>query len=111
MHKYVLYNTFEYTIQRKKIISTDSQYRQEMNKAILDLKEKGVLKALQKKWWTPGKSPCEEDEAADGTEPMGLNHVGGVFIVLVIGIFISLFLGFLEFLWAVRQTSIEYKVI
>lgn len=93
------------------MVSTDSQYRQEINAVILDLKESGQLKELQKKWWTPGESPCDDDQDNDGTKPMDINNVGGVFIVLVVGIFISLFLGFIEFLWAVRQTSIEYKVI
>lgn len=55
---------------------------------------------------------CKEaDKAKDDTPELGLDNVGGVFLVLCVGIILSLFLGTLEFLWAVRQTSIEFKVI
>lgn len=91
------------------MVSSDSQFRQEMNEAILKLKESGAIKEMQKKWWNP-KNECDEKDEEDGTQPMGLGNVGGVFIVLIVGIFISLVLGFIEFWWAVRQTSIEYKV-
>lgn len=98
--------------------SPDSPYRQEINKHIMKLKENGELKDMIHKWWKPEKDEdgnphevCDDDNNLDETQSMGLGNVGGVFIVLVVGIFISLFLGFLEFLWAVRKTSIECKVI
>lgn len=88
-----------------------------MNAAILKLKESGQLKELVKKWWEPEfnekgeKYECEDRKNDEGTNPMGLENVSGIFIVLIVGIGISLFFGFVEFLWAARQTSIEYKVI
>lgn len=95
----------------------DSPHRQEINAAILDCKEKGELKEMYERWWTPEFKPNgerykdNEDEDDEGTKPMGMGAVGGAFIVLSVGIPISLLLGFTEFLWAVRQTSIEFKVI
>lgn len=88
-----------------------------MNAAILKLKEDGGLKALREKWWEPKEDEngvpynCDADKKAEGTKSMDISNVGGVFIVLIIGVFVSFFLGVLEFLWAVRQTSIECKVI
>lgn len=95
----------------------DSPYRQEINRQIMKLKENGELKDMIHKWWKPEKNEkgepyvCDDETDADETQSMGIGNVGGVFIVLVVGIFISLFLGFMEFLWAVRKTSIECKVI
>lgn len=58
------------------------------------------------------KIDCEAmEKAMEDDQTMGLNNLGGAFIVLVVGIFISLLFGLLEFLWAARQTSIDYKAI
>lgn len=96
----------------------NSPYRQKINEAILYLREKGELKMMYEKWWEENITDangqivnCEQsDKAKDDTPELGMDNVGGVFLVLVIGIGVSLFLGSLEFVWAVRQTSIEYKV-
>lgn len=99
------------------LFPSDSALRQALNKEIIKLKEDGTLSDLYKKWWQPefkengDKYECDNKKGGDETKPMGLKNVGGVFIVLIIGILISLFCGFIEFLWAVRQTSIVYKVI
>lgn len=74
---------------------------------------------MHKTWWEDknldenGNEPqCNTDEKEKADTPeLGMDNVGGVFLVLGVGIAFSLLLGFLEFLWAVRQTSIEYKVI
>lgn len=83
----------------------------------MKLKEGGELKEMIHNWWLPEKNKdgvpytCKDDDKSDETKAMDLSNVGGVFIVLIVGISTSLFLGFLEFLWAVRKTSIECKVI
>lgn len=102
----------------KYFLSPDSPYRQQINRAILSLKERNEIKAMHNKWWlekvndTNGELiDCEAiAEALKDDATLGMNNVGGVFIVLVVGIIISLFFGLLEFLWAVRQTSIDFKV-
>lgn len=100
-------------------VITDSPYRQKINEAILYLREKGELKQMYEKWWEENITDasgqlinCDEAEKAkDDTPELGMDNVGGVFLVLGVGIAISLLLGSLEFMWAVRQTSIEYKVM
>ena len=39
-----------------------------------------------------------------------MENVGGIFVVLGLGVAVALFLGLMEFLWTVRQTSIEEHV-
>lgn len=100
------------------LLFIDSHYREDINKIIIKLKEGGEMRDMYKKWWEPefnekGEKYADDEKKddKDGTKPMGMDTVGGVFIVLIVGIAISLFLGFVEFLWAVRQTSIKFKVI
>lgn len=75
---------------------------------------------MTQKWWHPDKwkddkgvehEGCAEELNTDETNAMGMENVGGVFLVLIVGIVISLVCGLLEFAWAVRKTSIECKVI
>ena len=60
-----------------------------------------------------GDEDCEEakNEEADTPElGMGMANVGGVFLVLLIGLIVSIFVGVLEFLWNIRKVSIEERV-
>lgn len=40
-----------------------------------------------------------------------MENVGGIFLVLLTGLTVALILGITEFLWTVRQTSIDEHVI
>lgn len=80
--------------------------------AILHLQEKGDLQQLKQKWWKDmggGKCPDDSDEPANSNE-LGMPHVGGVFLVLMLGCTISTLIALIEFLWNIRKVAIEEKV-
>lgn len=83
-----------------------------MNEAILELNERGKLKSLKNKWWREknGGVQCESAlKSADSLE-LGVDHVGGVFLVLLGGLIAGLTIGVLEFLWHVKDVAVEEKV-
>ncbi|KAJ8936718.1 hypothetical protein NQ318_007077, partial [Aromia moschata] len=89
----------------------NSPYRSAINKAILKLQETGRLAELKKKWWEekrkePSCDKSESDEAPESAD-LALANVGGVFFVLGIGIALAYILAVCEFLWNVRNVSVE----
>lgn len=113
--------TIEYTVERNCDLSQvgslldqkgygiatqqDSPYRAVLSEAILTLQEKGVLHRLKDRWWKErkdGNASCEvkEQQKSSGTaSELGLDHVGGVFVVLVVGALISVFICLMEYYW------------
>ncbi|KAG9351467.1 hypothetical protein JZ751_022717, partial [Albula glossodonta] len=78
-----------------------SVYRDEFDLAILKLQEENRLEILKRKWWEGGKCPKEEDHRAKG---LGMENIGGIFVVLVCGLLVAIFMAVLEFAWMLRQT-------
>ncbi|VVD05446.1 unnamed protein product [Leptidea sinapis] len=76
--------------------------------------ESGKLVELKNRWWkAPPEEACETQEAAEeGTSAaeLGVDNVGGVFVVLGIGCGMAAGIGALEFLWHVRDVAIEQKM-
>lgn len=113
--------TIEYTVERNCDLSQvgslldqkgygiatqqDSPYRAVLSEAVLTLQEKGVLHKLKDRWWKEkkdGNTSCEvkEQQKSSGTaSELGLDHVGGVFVVLGAGALISFIIMLLEFYW------------
>ncbi|CAL7945892.1 unnamed protein product [Xylocopa violacea] len=90
----------------------NSPYRTAVNKAILELQEKGVLQDLKKKWWEEhGGGLCSKvDQEPTSSSELGLANVGGVFLVLLIGCGGSFVIAICEFLWNVRKVAVTEKV-
>lgn len=78
-----------------------SVYRDEFDLAILKLQEDNRLEILKRKWWDGGKCPKEEDHRAKG---LGMENIGGIFVVLVCGLLVAIFMAVLEFVWMMRHT-------
>ncbi|XP_046751513.1 glutamate receptor ionotropic, kainate 2-like [Diprion similis] len=89
----------------------NSKYRNALSTGILKLQEMGVLKDLEDKWWKQkgGGGACDEKESSDG-QPLGVDNVGGVFVVLLVGVALSGVYTACELLWAVGCTSIRENV-
>ncbi|XP_046833822.1 glutamate receptor ionotropic, kainate 2-like isoform X3 [Vespa crabro] len=87
----------------------DSSYRHQLNTAILKLQESGRITELKKKWWTQkrGGGKCEEGAPPSSAEELNLNHVGGVFLVLFVGIGFSFVFTLFELIWEVAVKSIK----
>ncbi|XP_074099240.1 glutamate receptor ionotropic, kainate 2 isoform X2 [Cotesia typhae] len=87
----------------------NSPYRTKLSLAILQLQEKGTLRALKTKWWERGSKNCSKSEPDSGGE-LTIAHVGGIFLVLIAGVSMSLICGIFEFLWNVRKVAVEEKI-
>uniref|UniRef100_A0A8C2G4G5 Glutamate receptor n=1 Tax=Cyprinus carpio TaxID=7962 RepID=A0A8C2G4G5_CYPCA len=73
-----------------------SPYRDKITIAILSILEDGRLHMLKEKWWSG--SSCLEDERYE-TGPMGIQNLGGIFIVLASGLVLSVFVAIGEFIY------------
>lgn len=80
------------------------------------MQEDGKLYRLKTKWWVeensgPGEGSCDSDDTGGGDTPeLGLDNVGGVFLVLGGGLFVAIIVGILDFLWNIRKIAIDEKV-
>lgn len=101
-------------------LSSDSPFRDDINQAILMLKEDRTVQHLKEKWWITNNirigsdgepvNCTKEKEINVDTPELDMDNVAGVFLVLAVGIAIAIFIGILEFLWNVRKVSILQKV-
>ncbi|XDV39646.1 hypothetical protein PO909_008849 [Leuciscus waleckii] len=84
-----------------------SPYRDKITIAILGILEDGRMHMLKEKWWSD--SNCLEDERYE-TGPMGIQNLGGIFIVLASGLVLSVFVAIGEFIYKLRKTSEREQV-
>ncbi|XP_037651602.1 glutamate receptor ionotropic, kainate 5-like isoform X1 [Sebastes umbrosus] len=79
-----------------------SPYRDEITLGILQLQESNRLEILKRRWWEGGQCPKEEDHRAKG---LGMENIGGIFVVLICGLIIAVFVAIMEFLWSTRRSA------
>ena len=92
-------------------MALDSPYRTAISGAVLKLSEEGKLAQLKDKWWkADGKCKSSSSSASDSAAELGLDNVGGVFVVLGGGCFVALIVAIFEFLWNVKAVAIEEMV-
>ncbi|KAM7133338.1 glutamate receptor ionotropic, kainate 1 [Molossus nigricans] len=78
-----------------------SPYRDKVTIAILQLQEEGKLHLLKEKWWRG--SGCPEDEGREASA-LGVENIGGIFIVLAAGLVLSVFVAIGEFMYKSRRS-------
>ncbi|XP_075975527.1 glutamate receptor ionotropic, kainate 2-like [Anticarsia gemmatalis] len=92
----------------------DSSYRTAVDNALLKLAESGKLVEIKNRWWkAPPDKACVAEEAGEegaSAAELGVENVGGVFVVLGIGCGMAAAMGIFEFLWNVREVAIEQKM-
>uniref|UniRef100_A0A8C2XDX4 Glutamate receptor n=1 Tax=Cyclopterus lumpus TaxID=8103 RepID=A0A8C2XDX4_CYCLU len=84
-----------------------SPYRDKITIAILSILEDGRLHMLKEKWWSG--SSCLDEERHE-TGPMGIQNLGGIFIVLASGLVLSVFVAIAEFVYKLRKTAEREQV-
>ncbi|XP_061633083.1 glutamate receptor ionotropic, kainate 3 isoform X1 [Phyllopteryx taeniolatus] len=84
-----------------------SPYRDKISIAILNIMEDGRLHMLKEKWWSG--SSCLDDERRE-TGAMGIQNLGGIFIVLASGLVLSVFVAIAEFVYKLRKTAEREQV-
>ncbi|KAI5730902.1 hypothetical protein M8J77_001892 [Diaphorina citri] len=91
---------------------TNSPHRSTVSGAVLRLQESGKLRDLKNKHWKEHNQTvkCEKDEDETDNPELGIDNVGGVFVVLIAGCGVSFLFSLLEFLWNVRKVAVEEKL-
>ncbi|KAJ0000045.1 hypothetical protein NQD34_011887 [Periophthalmus magnuspinnatus] len=79
-----------------------SPFRDEITLAILQLQENNRLEILKRRWWEGGQCPKEEDHRSKG---LGMENIGGIFVVLICGLIIAVFVAIMEFVWSTRRSA------
>ncbi|KAG8191844.1 hypothetical protein JTE90_022833, partial [Oedothorax gibbosus] len=90
-----------------------SPYRTHMSSAILKLQEGGHLHVLKERWWKKRRlsQKCVKDDAtgSSSASELGLANVGGVFLVLICGVFVGCIIVVFEFVWKARKVPKEER--
>uniref|UniRef100_A0AAY4DCU3 Glutamate receptor n=1 Tax=Denticeps clupeoides TaxID=299321 RepID=A0AAY4DCU3_9TELE len=79
-----------------------SPYRDKVTIAILQLQEEGKLHMMKEKWWRGSGCPEEDNKEASA---LGVENIGGIFIVLAAGLVLSVFVAIGEFIYKSRKNS------
>ncbi|XP_030379400.1 glutamate receptor ionotropic, kainate 2 [Scaptodrosophila lebanonensis] len=76
-----------------------SPWRDKISLAILELQEKGDIQMLYDKWWKNTDETCtrKSGKKQSKANALGLESIGGVFVVLIAGILVAIVVAFFEF--------------
>ncbi|BFZ10283.1 hypothetical protein BsWGS_13322 [Bradybaena similaris] len=92
---------------------TQESLREALTEEILRLQEEQVIDELYNKWWKKelggGKCVEEEGSPAGKAAELGVENVGGVFVVLMGGVVIGFFVSLCEFMWKARKNAKKDK--
>lgn len=82
-----------------------SPWRDKISLAILELQEKGEIQMLYDKWWKLPKDSCPSDRVKQSNKAnaLGVNNIGGVFVVLLCGLAFAVLIAILEFCHSTRR--------
>ncbi|XP_042867558.1 glutamate receptor ionotropic, kainate 2-like [Penaeus japonicus] len=84
-----------------------SPWRDKISLAILELQEKGVIQMLYSKWWKNTGDVCNRDDKNKDSKAnaLGVENIGGVFVVLLCGLALAIVVAILEFCWNSRKNA------
>ncbi|XP_064081833.1 glutamate receptor ionotropic, kainate 2-like isoform X1 [Macrobrachium nipponense] len=84
-----------------------SPWRDKISLAILELQEKGIIQMLYSKWWKNTGDVCNRDEKNKDSKAnaLGVENIGGVFVVLLCGLALAIVVAILEFCWNSRKNA------
>uniref|UniRef100_X2AX36 Glutamate receptor n=1 Tax=Capitella teleta TaxID=283909 RepID=X2AX36_CAPTE len=90
-----------------------SPLRDQINLAVLGLREKGELTKLETKWWYD-KGECGNKRSTsvkdqDTTNSLKLSNVAGIFYILIAGLVLALVMAFVEFMYKSRTEAHRRK--
>ncbi|GLV33798.1 uncharacterized protein CBL_11315 [Carabus blaptoides fortunei] len=84
-----------------------SVWRDKISLAILELQEKGVIQILYDKWWKNTGDVCTRDDKSKESKAnaLGVENIGGVFVVLLCGLALAILVAILEFCWNSKKNA------
>ncbi|XP_039277725.1 glutamate receptor ionotropic, kainate 2 isoform X10 [Nilaparvata lugens] len=90
-----------------------SPWRDKISLAILELQEKGEIQMLYDKWWKNPGDTCTRNEKGKESKAnaLGVDNIGGVFVVLLCGLAIAVIVAIFEFCYNSKKiTKLERRV-
>ncbi|XP_034478110.1 glutamate receptor ionotropic, kainate 2 [Drosophila innubila] len=89
-----------------------SPWRDKISLAILELQEKGDIQMLYDKWWKNTDETCtrKSNNKHSKANALGLESIGGVFVVLLAGILVGFIVAFFEFLTNFRNQAKSMRI-
>ncbi len=94
-------------------LSADSPYRDPISETILKLQKSQKIEKLRRFWWREYNisKPCDnQEEKSKDASSLGVEQVGGVFVMLFIGIGLSLIVSMLEFVYKTKKLAVRDRV-
>ncbi|XP_060534775.1 glutamate receptor ionotropic, kainate 2 [Cylas formicarius] len=84
-----------------------SPWRDKISLSILELQEKGVIQILYDKWWKNTGDVCTRDDKSKESKAnaLGVENIGGVFVVLLCGLALAILVAILEFCWNSKKNA------
>lgn len=87
-----------------------SPYTDDISLKILEMQEKGDIQKFYNRWWKSGGT-CMRDEKKDSkANPLKVENVGGIFVVLIGGLLLSILVALCEFMYYAKRNSKRIKV-
>ncbi|XP_068900422.1 glutamate receptor ionotropic, kainate 2-like isoform X3 [Tenebrio molitor] len=88
-----------------------SPWRDKISLAILDLQEKGEIQMLYDKWWKNTGETCSRNEKGKESKAnsLGVDNIGGVFVVLLCGLAFAVIIAICEFCYNSKKNAITEK--
>ncbi|XP_012543074.1 glutamate receptor ionotropic, kainate 2 isoform X1 [Monomorium pharaonis] len=84
-----------------------SPWRDKISLAILELQEKGEIQILYDKWWkSPGDTCIRTEKGKENkANSLGVDNIGGVFVVLLCGLAFAVLIAIFEFCYNSRRNA------
>lgn len=86
-----------------------SPWRDKISLAILELQEKGEIQMLYDKWWKNTGEVCTKPSATNRKESkanaLGLDNIGGIFVVLLCGLAFAVMIAICEFFYSSKTNE------
>ncbi|XP_061929626.1 glutamate receptor ionotropic, kainate 2 isoform X2 [Apis cerana] len=88
-----------------------SPWRDKISLAILELQEKGEIQMLYDKWWKSPGDTCMRTEKGKESKAnsLGVDNIGGVFVVLLCGLAFAVVIAIFEFCYNTRRPAPEQR--
>ncbi|CAF1076629.1 unnamed protein product [Rotaria sordida] len=90
-------------------VPQNSPYRDILSDTILKLQDEGVIQKYYNKWWKEAANlKCdEEDKRKEIASALGFVNIGGIFVILAIGLVLSMIVAAIEFHIKIRHRAKE----
>ncbi|XP_069680352.1 glutamate receptor ionotropic, kainate 2-like isoform X2 [Periplaneta americana] len=91
-----------------------SPWRDKISLAILELQERGEIQMLYDKWWKNPGDTCTRNEKGKESKAnaLGVDNIGGVFVVLLCGLAVAVIVAIFEFCYnSKRNTQAEMRAV